>query len=573
MLVNSLFGQWNRWVLTGVAIVAIGGIIVILGEVSVLMGDSPRRAQDQDISISTHDAVKTPWLPALPKDPEFENLQSMNVKSRVLVEKPGAFQGYTLLAPFSTGDVDLVDMAGRVVHSWKTGTVALNTKLLDNGHVVRLCEENIGDASRAKVAGRLQEFTWDGQLVWDYQFPNIRQAPTHDFLMLPNGHVLIIASEKKSVEEAIADGRRPDSMPKDYLLSDAIIELEPTGMTTAKIVWEWHAWDHLVQQLDADKPNYGDVRAHPELVDLNFLGGAMAQMMAKPEELKRLLSIGYVSGQNRKAPANWLHANSISYSARLDQIMLGLYEFSEIWIIDHSCTTKEAAAHQGGRYGKGGDLLYRCGNPRTYGGGSIQDRHFFCQHDAHWIPDNLPGAGHLLIFNNGSGRIGGSYSSVDELVLPDDGEGHYARTYEGLFEAASPVWSYAAPVHDDMFDAILSGAERLPNGDTLICSGTHGTVLEVTAEGEVVWKYVRGNDGALPPWRAGGAARAGRPEMQTPPTLANSIVGPQAHGFGSGPPLFRAPRYGPDYAGLSGKELTPERSFEELHRALGHAVP
>ena len=209
---------------------------------------------------------------------------------------------------------------------------------------------------------------------------------------------------------------------------DCILEIEPTGKTTGKVVWEWHAWDHLIQDFDDKKANFGDVAAHPELIDLNFGEGVLASMVAKKEELDKLKSIGYVGGAGRKAQppkADWMHVNGVAYNAELDQIMLSVHEFSEFWIIDHSTTTAEAAGHKGGRCGKGGDLLYRWGNPRAYRAGTVKDQQLFAQHNAHWIPKGLPGEGNVLVFNNGLRRTGGAYSSVDEIVLPVDTNGEY----------------------------------------------------------------------------------------------------------------------------------------------------
>src|SRR5882672_6957768 len=104
--------------------------------------------------------------------------------------------------------------------------------------------------------------------------------------------------------------------------------------------------------------------------------------------------------------------------------MISVHGFSEFWIIDHGTTTAEAAGHKGGKYGKGGDLLYRWGNPQSYRAGKAENQMLFHPHNAHLIPPGLPGAGHLLVFNNAHRGQDGSYSSVDEIVLPgasDDG--------------------------------------------------------------------------------------------------------------------------------------------------------
>jgi hypothetical protein len=204
---------------------------------------------------------------------------------------------------------------------------------------------------------------------------------------------------------------------------------------------------------------------------------------------------------------DWTHINAEDYNAELDQIMLSVHEFSEVWIIDHSTTKAQAAGHTGGRSGKGGDLLYRWGNPQMYRAGTPKDRQLYAQHNAHWIPNGLPGEGHVLVFNNGTRRPGGGYSSVDEFELPVDLQGRYAREPGKPFDPPKLVWSYSAPNMKDFFSPSISGAQRLPNGDTLMCSGENGTLVEVTPGKEVVWKYINpvGDEGG-----PGGPPRPGQ---------------------------------------------------------------
>src|SRR5262249_26967588 len=209
-----------------------------------------------------------------------------------------------------------------------------------------------------------------------------------------------------------------------------------------------------------------------------------------------------------------------------DQVMISVFEFSEIWVIDHSTTTAQAASHEGGKYGKGGDLLYRWGNPRAYRAGAVKDQKLFGQHNAQWIPKGCPGEGHVLVFNNGMRRTGGAYSSVDEVVLPVDAKGRYEYTKGKSFEPEKAVWSYSAPKKTDFYAPFISGAERLPNGDTLICSGTNGTIFEVTPKDEVVWKYVNPEKGSF----GFGGPPGGGPPGGGPP--------------GGGGPGFGAPKLG-----------------------------
>jgi hypothetical protein len=256
-------------------------------------------------------------------------------------------------------------------------------------------------------------------------------------------------------------------------------------------VWEWHLWDHLVQDFDRSKANFGDVAEHPELVNINYGEDELPSAIAakKGKDQPRADGKPAASRPPRIDP-DYTHFNGVAYNPDLDQIAVSVWAFSEFWIIDHGTTTAQAAGHTGGRGGRGGDLLYRWGNPRAYRAGTRADRKLFNQHNAHWIARGLPGEGHLLLFNNGGERPDGSYSSVDELVLPADPQGRYTRQPGKAYGPDGPVWSYTAPKKSDFFSSFISGAQRLSNGDTLICSGANGTIFEVTPEKAIVWKYV-----------------------------------------------------------------------------------
>jgi hypothetical protein len=423
--------------------------------------------------------------------------KSAPVKRKVglLVNEASACKGYTLIASSNSTTTYLVDMEGRVVNTWKSDCMpGLSAYLLENGNLLRTGQVKKPPFFGGGTGGRIQEFSWDGNLVWDYTFVSDTYLPNHDICKLPNGNVLMIVWEKKTTKDTIAAGRRPETVGKNsFMLADCILEVQPTGEKSGKIVWEWRPFDHLIQDFDKTKANYGGVAAHAELIDVNFGESTIAAMVAKPEELEKLRAIGYVGGAGRRAArpqTDWLHVNAVAYNAELDQIMLSVYEFNEIWIIDHSTTKEQAAGHSGGKYGKGGDLLYRWGNPRSYRAGTVKDQKLFGQHNSHWIEKDLPGAGHVLIFNNGMKRTGGAYSTVDEIVLPVNKKGEYEYTSGKAFGPEKAVWTYAAPKKTDFYAPFISGAQRLPNGNTLICSGTNGTIFEVTAKGETVWKFV-----------------------------------------------------------------------------------
>jgi Spy/CpxP family protein refolding chaperone len=446
--------------------------------------------------------------------------KSSTPKLGLAINDPRALQGYTLLATMMSKKTYLIDMQGKVVRTWdSTCNPAASAYLLENGHLLRtgsLMGEEMSFGGGPGAGGRVQEFSWNGELVWDFKLFTDKQLPHHDVTRLPNGNMLMIVWDKKTAKEAIAAGRRPEMTGDSHLLPDSLIEVKPTGPTTGAVVWEWHLWDHLVQDFDKSKANYGNVAEHPELVNINYGEDALAPVAATKAGADKLKSIGYVgantaSGRPPRINPDWTHFNCVAYNPDLDQIVVSVHSFSEFWIVDHSTTTAEAASHSGGRSGKGGDLLYRWGNPRAYRAGTKADQRLFAQHNAHWIPRGLPGEGHLLVFNNGSGRPDGSYSSVDELVLPVDSDGQYLHKPGTAYGPDKPIWSYTAPKKTDFYSFFISGAQRLPNGSTLICSGANGTIFEVTPEKEVVWKYVNPVKTTGPgPGMFGGAPQPGQ---------------------------------------------------------------
>jgi hypothetical protein len=422
-----------------------------------------------------------------------------------LVNRPRAFPGYTLLSPLLSTKTYLIDMQGRVVRTWESEyTAGQDAILLENGHLLRAGQLRREERLFAGFAagGRVQEFTWDGELIWDFKFHNEKQTPHHDFAKLPNGNVLLIVWELKTAEETIAIGRRPETIQGPWLV-DSVLEIRPTGKTTGQVAWEWHAWDHVIQDQDSSKVSYGVVADHPELIDINFgvdleseLFGSVrtpAEQAKKKNDMNTLRSIGYAGSAPATGTSGPLpdrtHINAVAYNAELDQIMLSVRSFSEFWIIDHSTTAAEAKGHTGGRSGKGGDLLYRWGNPQAYRAGTKADQRLFAQHDALWIPRGCPGEGHVLIFNNGLDRPGDDYSSVDEIDPPVDADGQYLLPPGAAYGPKEPVWSFTAPIKTDFSAAFMSGAQRLPNGNTLVCDGMSGTIFEVAQDRQVVWKF------------------------------------------------------------------------------------
>ena len=438
----------------------------------------------------------------------------------LFLNEPEAFEGYTLFSKHHRivndggNTIYLIDNQGREVHRWELRFRTQFARLLENGNLLTLAHT---DQDRY-----VREVDRNGDILSDCT----QGYPHHDFLKMPNGNVLLLSRQYKTPEEVIAAGANPEFIGPSGLVAPHIVEARITGPASCEIVWEWSAWDHLIQDFDSSKANYGEVAEHPELIDLNF----------QLSETTNYLD-----------PSDWIHSNGIDYNPELDQIVLSSSNFSEVWIIDHSTTRTEAAGSGGGNSGKGGDLLYRWGNPRAYRAGTLADQQLFSSHNPQWIPPGQPGAGNILIFNNGdiSTALPRTYSSVDEIVPPVDGANY--RLNPGLaYAPAEPVWTYTAPTPGDFYAPYISGAQRLPNGNTLICDGVNGTLFEVTPAGKTVWQYVS-------PTTSSGPLRQGEPVPTV--QLRSGRVVPANQ-------VYRAYRYAPDYPGLQGLDLTPGEPIE-----------
>ncbi len=431
----------------------------------------------------------------------------------LLINEPAAAVGYTLFTLVGDGNhkVYLIDPLGRLAHKWRLdetlpGRGILHARLLDNGNLLIM-------------AGAILEIDPLGNIVWQYGDVRVH----HDFLKMPNGNLLLLSVARKSREEAIAAGANPEFVHETGLHYDYLVEVRPSA-SGGEIVWEWSPWDHLIQDFDPTKPNYGAIAEHPELIDLNFL-------------------LETLSLHRQHEPSDWMHSNAIDYNPALDQVMMSPRHYSELWIIDHSATTAEARGHSGGNSGMGGDLLYRWGNPRAYQHGDADDQRLFWQHHTHWIPDGLPGAGNILAFSNGKefpDHLRG-YSSVDEITPPVDGY-RYRRAEGEAYHPDKPAWSYADV---DFYAPYRSGAHRLLNGNTLIADGVAGTIFQATHDGKVVWKYIVPWHYHISLWQ----------NVETPPWLTYGTPDNPADAIKND--IYRAYLYPPDHPGLQALDLTP----------------
>ncbi|NER16212.1 aryl-sulfate sulfotransferase [Spongiivirga citrea] len=335
----------------------------------------------------------------------------------------------------------IMDKEANVLFDWPLNGERLGNDvfLMDDGSVLANLEAPDPKIQIGGFGGKLQIIDKEGNISWNFDYSSDDFIAHHDAAMLPNGNVLIMIWEKKTASQAIETGYK---MNVD-LFPDGIIEV---NRTSNEIVWEWHLWDHIIQDNDMTKPNFGDVSANPQRIDINY---------------------------NQRADGDITHGNALTYDAENDLIYLSVNFYHEVWVIDHSTTNEEAAGTTGGNFGKGGDLVYRFGNPTAYES-SFGQRLFYNNHFPNLIDSQ---EGKLLIFSNGNSL---DQSTAYELKLPLPFD-----LKKDADNEPEVVWSFTDP---DLYSPKVSGVVLLPNGNRLITEGDFG-IWEVTEAGEVVWKF------------------------------------------------------------------------------------
>ncbi len=443
------------------------------------------------------------------------NLTAQNTVGLISYHPTKSFDGYNLVYPHNQPNVYLLNNCGEIVHRWdddldfRPGNTAY---LYPNGNLIKTKRPSTvaGNPIWAGGGGAIVEMRdWDNQLLWSFEMNNDSMRLHHDIAPLENGNVLMIAWKLRTLDEAIQAGRDTSFAPltQEKMWEDIIIEINPAG----DIVWEWQAWDHLVQDRDATKDNFGVVETSPRRININY--------------------------DANDGKADWMHSNSLDYHEQLKQIVISVPTFNEFWIIDHTTTTAQAATSSGGDSNVGGDLMYRWGSPANYGGDSV-DQKLFYQHDVHWIDDYLPTShplyGNITFFNN---RVGADFSTANVIIPPWD-------MYSWEYTLDSDTWgptnylqTFTHPTPQDMYSTGLSSVQHLPNGNTLLCSGRWGYSFELTPDNEIVWEYVTPRNGV-------------NPATQGDTLMINNNL------------TFRMKRIPTDYEAFDGRDLTPQGYLE-----------
>jgi hypothetical protein len=417
---------------------------------------------------------------------------------------PKNTDGYVLFSPMTSNKTFLINKCGEKVHEWSTSTnrPALSCHLMSDGSLLRTGKINNPNFDEGGSGGIIEKFDWTGKLTWTYTISDTSLVQHHDIKLLPDGNILAIVWDRYSKAQVVAQGKNT-TYANSHLWSEKIIEIQPVGTNSANIVWEWKLWDHLVQDFDNTKPNFGVVSAKPELVNINYFPGLSTSI-------------------------DWIHFNSIDYNPITDQILLSSHTLNEVWVIDHSTTIAQAASHAGGSSGKGGDLLYRWGNPQAYQRGNPSTKVLFGQHHATWIPSGFSNAGKILIFNNGLNRPG-TFSSIDMIETPINSSNQYPIGATTAFLPNSLFWTYTDPIPSKFYSSNISGVYPLSNGSFMITSGANGTFFEIDSTKQTLWKYIN--------------------------PIASSGTLTQGAVPGTTNPVFRCEFYPSTYSAFTGKSL------------------
>ena len=345
----------------------------------------------------------------------------------------------------------VINKEGEIISEFSfTNKLGNDIEILPNGELLGIFKtDDRDDFSFGGSGGILRRVTADKQTLWKYVIASETELAHHDLEILPKGNVMTIVWEEIPIEQAQALG----AQTQGPIYTEKLVEIDPN---TNQIVWQWRSVDHLIQDVDESASTFGGIRENPRKININY--------------------------NSNIENGDWMHANGIVYDHTRDLIFMTVNFYDEVWVIDHSATTEQARTGEGGDYNVGGDLVYRFGNPSAYGSDAppIFDRvhHPNFSNDSHT---------QMLFYSNGNNS---EQSVVFELQLPAtlvlDGQNENLPT---------EVWRFTDP---ELYNRIVSGAVKLPNGNVLICEGDFG-FWEVSPSGEVVWKMQGYQSGF---WRA-----------------------------------------------------------------------
>ncbi|MEI6766926.1 MAG: aryl-sulfate sulfotransferase [Bacteroidota bacterium] len=440
------------------------------------------------------------------------------------------YDGYTLFG--TRGMSYLIDMEGQVVHTWNIGT---NPRFTEAGTLLDAVGGNPSNQNQWK------ELDWNGNVVWQYTESRSNYHGHHDFAKIFNPKLgdstFIYIANKDLTSQQCLDAGCDASQTYTNPQMDAIVEVDRQG----NVIWEWWFFNHVVQDMYPALPTYGVIANTPGRINLNMRGNPVK--------------------------SDWNHCNSLDYNQDKDLIVINSVH-GEFYVIDHGNTfiPNDSDSSISLAASAAGDFLYRFGDPAKYDKGdppSVNDnwekataghKQLGGSHDIQWIRPGLPGAGNLLVFDNAQNLFeltAQSYIIEINPYLNSSGTntGNFVDPpTAGYTVVNSPdnnlmkekknvskqiVWKFSSKNNTSFFSTIGSSAQRLPNGNTLVCSMNDGHFFEVyPADTSVVWEYIN-------------------------PMTRDGIKKIKTDHYPTYNGVFRAYRYISTHPALDGHDLTP----------------
>lgn len=438
--------------------------------------------------------------------------------------------GYTLFG--TRGTSYLVDFEGRIIHTWPLGT---NPRFTEAGTLLDAVGGNPSNQNQ------WQELDWAGNVVWQYTETRSGYHPHHDFEKIYNPQLgdstfIYIANKDLTAAQCLAAGCDPANNYTGAQM-DAIVEVDRQG----NIVWEWCFFDHVVQDINSGLSTYGVIASTPGRINLNIQGNPVK--------------------------SDWMHCNSLDYNQDSDLIVINSVH-GEFYVIDHGATflPGDPAGSITLAAGSAGDFKYRFGDPAKYDQGDPPDvlanwekataghKQLGGSHNIQWIRSGLPGAGNLLVFDNAQNLFELTPQSYIMEINPYlDSTGTNTGSFvnppsAGYNMVNSPnnnlmkerknvskqiVWVFSSKNNTSFFSTIGSSAQRLPNGNTLVCSMNDGHFFEVApSDTAIVWEYIN-------------------------PMTRDGVKRIKADNYPTYNGVFRAYRYTSAHPALAGQDLTP----------------
>ncbi len=416
-------------------------------------------------------------------------IQALSQDLGIQLNSEDALAAYTLLS--NRDNTYLIDNCGQIINEWfiSSRSIENHAKFLDNGNLYFISNDNT-----------LREVDWDDNLVNSLD-PNISNLMMeYESIVLPNGNYLCLGRYIEDLDFFFEKGYNLDLSLPEY--DDTVIELDKE---TGEIVWEWRISDHVIQERNRFEGNYGSLEENPGKLNLD--------------------GIGIADWRSRE----YFMLNGMDYNPELDQIALSVRKMGEVIIIDHSTTTAEAKTDEGGRSGKGGDALYRWGNPQNYISADPSEQILYYQHNPNWI---LYGEhkGQLIIYNNQLDNpdqtdFDNRFSDVVIIDPQVNSDGSYPiQSVNNAYYPAEANRVYSGE-NLDFFSDYTSGAVVLPNENIHVTVGRPGIMMELSPEGELVWQF----------------------------NIENARF------------IFRSEKYPVDHSAFEGKDLTPKGTIEDFN--------